>query len=322
MNVLMLYSYAVEQKDRLRGLLDADFEIQCHLETDPAPALVEKLGRAEVVISPRFALGLPPAPRLGLIQSPVAGYDKIDPRAVPENCAVCNVFEHEIGVAEYALLAMLEWTIRLSQIDQRFRAGSWQDGVAALGPRHGELYGKTLGIIGVGHIASAIAQRAAGFGVTTIGVTRNPKPSDGFDQVSTMAELDDLLPRCDFVILACPLTPDTTGLLDARRLELCKNNAVIINLARGPVIDEQALFQALKNRRIGGAVLDVWYQYPSPEDSSPRPSKYPFHELDNVVMTPHCSSWSEGLLERRWEIIARNMRSHALGQPLRNIVTL
>ncbi len=322
MNVLLLYAYAVEQADRLAGLLSPRWCVATHHEREPGDDLPAKLAAADVVISPRFPAGLPPTPKLKLIQSPVAGLDKIDPARVPDDCAVCNVFEHEIGVSEFALLAMLEWSIRIAEISARFRAGSWQDGVAALGPTHGELYGKTVGIIGAGHIGSAIAERAQAFGMKTYAITRTAKPHPAFDRVAAAGDLDALLPECDFIVVACPLTEATRGLLDRRRLALCKTSAVIINLARGHVIEEEALYQALKNRSIGGAVIDVWYTYPGPEDERPRPSTYPFHELDNIIMTPHCSSWSEGLLGRRWSVIADNLENLADGKPLRNLVDI
>ena len=99
-----------------------------------------------------------------------------------------------------------------------------------------------------------------------------------------------------------------------------KPGAVLINVARGALIDEQALFEALRERRIGGAALDTWYRYPSPEEPAVRPAERPFHELDNVVMTPHCSGWTEGLMARRFALIGDNLERLAAGRPLLNQV--
>ncbi len=320
MNVLMMYRYAIEQEARLRDLLSDRWIVDSYADNAPIDELEKKLACANAVISPRFPTSLPPSPQLGFIQSPVAGYDNIDFGRVPADCQVCNVFEHEIGVSEYALSAMLEWQIRLSAIDRRFRAGSWEDGVAALGPTHGELHGKTIGIVSVGHIGRAIAARAKVFGTKLLGVTRSPSKQPDFDWVGGMSDLAAMLPKCDFVVLACPLSAQTTGLIDTDELTRCKSNAVIVNLARGPVVTEDALYRALKENRIGGAILDVWYNNPVADSLNIRPSRHPFHELDNVIMTPHCSSWSEGLLERRWRIISQNLENYADGKPLVNVV--
>jgi phosphoglycerate dehydrogenase-like enzyme len=263
---------------------------------------------------------LPAAPRLGFIQSPVAGHDRIDFTALPAGCKVANVFEHDVGVSEHALLAMLEWQIRLRAIEARFRAGSWQDGVSALGPTHGELMGKTIGVIGVGHIARAIAVRATPFGTRLIGVTRTPKPEAGFEWVRGMTDLQLFLAECDFVVVACPLSSETTDLIAAAELACCKPTAVIMNFARGLVVNEDALYDALRSKQIGGAVIDVWYNNPPRPGVDVAPSKHPFDALDNVIMTPHSSSWSDGLLPWRWAVIAENLENFADDKPLRNLV--
>jgi len=316
----MMYSYAVEQYDRLCELLSGRWQVETFLDDDPTGELRDKLALADAIVSPRFEIGLPTAPRLGFVQSPVAGHDRIDFSALPADCQVANVFEHEVGVSEHALLAMLEWQIRLRAIEGRFRAGSWQDGVSALGPTHGELMGKTIGVIGVGHIARAIAVRAAPFGTRLIGVTRTPKPTPGFEWVRDMKGLHEFLAQCDFVVVACPLSPETKDLIAAAELASCKSTAVIMNFARGPVVNEDALYNALQSKRIGGAVIDVWYNNPPRPGEDVAPSKHSFDTLDNVIMTPHSSSWSEGLLPRRWAVIAENLENFADGKPLRNLV--
>jgi phosphoglycerate dehydrogenase-like enzyme len=109
---------------------------------------------------------------------------------------------------------------------------------------------------------------------------------DHIDEQGSMHELDAMLPRCDFLAATCPLNEMTRGLIDARRLALCKPQLVIINVARAAVLEEEALYRALRDRLIAGAVLDVWYAYPTPENPTARPSRLPFHELANVIMTP------------------------------------
>jgi phosphoglycerate dehydrogenase-like enzyme len=109
-------------------------------------------------------------------------------------------------------------------------------------------------------------------------------------------------------------------LIGADELARMKPDAVLINVARGPIVGEDALYQALLERWIGGAVLDTWYRYPGPGDQGVRPSRHPFHELANVVMTPHCSGWTEGLIERRFAVIADNIERLRDGRPLLNRV--
>jgi phosphoglycerate dehydrogenase-like enzyme len=135
-----------------------------------------------------------------------------------------------------------------------------------------------------------------------------------------MDGIDDLLPQCDFVLIACPLTAETRGLIDARRLRLMRPQAVLVNVARAAIVDEEALFQALSSRSIAGAVLDVWYAYPTAEEPQAKPSRFPFESLDNVTMTPHASAWTDELIARRWRFIAANLDRFARGEALQNVV--
>ena len=99
-----------------------------------------------------------------------------------------------------------------------------------------------------------------------------------------------------------------------------KDSAILINIARGDIVDEAALFAALSDRNIAGAALDVWWRYPDDDDPAPHPSRYPFSELSNVLMTPHVAAWTEGMLSRRWKMIAENLDRFASGAPLENVV--
>ena len=117
-----------------------------------------------------------------------------------------------------------------------------------------------------------------------------PAPAE---MVYPLAELDRMLPQCDTVLIACALAPETRGLIDARRLALLKPGTLVINVARAAIVDEDALYDALKDGHLGGAALDVWWQYPTAAEPNRRPSRRPFHELPNVLMTPHSSSSSD-----------------------------
>jgi phosphoglycerate dehydrogenase-like enzyme len=276
---------------------------------------------AEVLVSISFDAALPPAPRLRLVHVPAAGLDSVDLGAVPDQCRVCNVFEHEIGISEYVMAAMLHHVVDLAGRSARFQAGSWADSPRLAAPLRPELARRTVGTIGYGHIGRAIARRVKACGMRVMALARTRRELDPApDWLGEPQDLPALLQASDFVVVACPLNQATRGLIAQAQLAQMKRDAVLINVARGPIVDEDALYEALATRRIGGAVLDTWYSYPEPDDVGVRPSRHPFHELDNVVMTPHCSGWTEGLMERRFAVIADNVERLQGGRPLINQV--
>jgi phosphoglycerate dehydrogenase-like enzyme len=300
--------------------LDTDWDIEV-VDTDDLGAFDRALAHADAMVSMNWKWDLRQASHLKLLQLPGAGTDDIDFARVPSGTAICNCYEHEIGIAEYVLGAMLEWTVAARRMDRQFRQGSWA-GSYLCGPRHGELFGKTLGIVGYGRIGREIAQRAKPFGMRVVVCTRSPRPDATFaDRVDSMERFGDLLAEADFIAVTAPLNDQTRGLFDQRAFAAMRRTAVIINVARGAIIDEHALYQALAERRIGGAIIDVWYQYPQQgQPQGPRPSVLPFHELDNVLMTPHASAWTDGLLPRRNRAVATNLNRLARGEALLNIV--
>jgi len=165
-----------------------------------------------------------------------------------------------------------------------------------------------------------VARRARAFGMTVGAITRTPRPSELADWVAPMTALETRLPECDFLVIACPLNAETRGLIDRRQFGSMKRSAVLINVARGEVVAEDALYEALRDRVISGAVIDTWYVYPRAGEPDPYPSRRPFHELPNVIMTPHASGWTDRLLGRRWRVMADNLERLAAGQELRNVV--
>jgi phosphoglycerate dehydrogenase-like enzyme len=140
------------------------------------------------------------------------------------------------------------------------------------------------------------------------------------DEVADLTNIAKLAATADFVVTACALTPDTRNIVDGEVLAAMKSSAFIINVGRGPLIDENALYQALLTHQIAGAVLDTWYRYPSLEVAHPPPSQYPFSSLDNVIMTPHISGWTDGMIDRRWSEIAANLDRFAMNRPLSNVI--
>ena len=288
---------------------------------DNPSASVELLGRADAVVSIHFGKMWPPAPKLKLLQVPGAGYDGIDLAALPAGVTLCNVFEHEPGVSEYTLLAMLEWCHRLGPADREMRAGTWTRSSRFGGAPDDELAGKTVVIVGLGRIGRAVARRARAFDMRVLAVNRSADKTDpDVERVVGLDRLHEMLGEADFVVLACALTPDTRGLIDAAALAAMKPGAVIVNPARGPVIDEAALYDALVHHRIGGAAIDTWWDYPAnaaPRDPS---TAYPFHRLDNVLLSPHVAGWTTGTIVRRTVEMARNLDRLARGEALHNPV--
>jgi phosphoglycerate dehydrogenase-like enzyme len=186
-----------------------------------------------------------------------------------------------------------------------------------------ELRGRTLAVIGLGRIGGAVARAGAFFGMRVLAVTRTPaaaRPEEtGGAIVSGLETLHQVLAEADFVVMAVPQNDTTRGLIGPAEFAAMKRNAYLINVARGGIVDEAALYDALSTRTIAGAAIDVWYQYPA-ADEIRLPSAYPFHELDNILMTPHISGATDGTFSYRWEFINDNIRRLAAGEPLQNVV--
>jgi phosphoglycerate dehydrogenase-like enzyme len=284
--------------------------------------LIPALAEAEIVVSHIWKKDFPPAPRVKLLQSVAAGIDLIDVPSLPRGVTVCNVAGHEQAIAEYVILTALAWHHRLIDIATAFRGGVWSTGGGAGGgPTHGEIMGKTIGIVGYGKIGREVARRAVGFGCRVIGANRSPIADKGdASEIYQLTEIDRMLPQCDVVVIAAGLGPETTRLIDARRLGLMKPTAFLINIGRAGIIDEEALYTALKDNKIGGAAIDVWWQYPTAAEPNRHGSRLPFHELPNVILTPHCSSATDGARDRRFSTVAGNLDRYVRGETLNNIV--
>jgi phosphoglycerate dehydrogenase-like enzyme len=291
------------------------------LKENTAPEILAKhMASADVVIALNYA-DMPPAPRLRLLQIPGAGLDQIKFNEVPAQAMICNAYGHDVAGGEYVVMSMLAWCHEFIPAHESMKAGSWRMSGRTGAPLHEELYGKTVGILGLGPIGLAAARLANAFGTTVLGCNRTVRTMPDFvDQIYPLAQLHEFLQRCDFVAVCIALTPQTAGLIDRVALSKMKSSAVIINVARGAIIDEDALFASLHNQTIAGAVIDAWYRYPTPDNLTIAPSKHPFADLPNVLMTPHSSIWTRGMIERRWTDIAANIDALNSGAKLKNIV--
>ncbi|MER8961180.1 2-hydroxyacid dehydrogenase [Mesorhizobium sp. M0701] len=276
---------------------------------------------ADAIVTMIFNGSHSAGPRLKMIQVPAIGVDGIDFDAVPIGTTVCNAGTHEIGCAEYVLLGMLEWAIRLSEADKQVRKGDWSRSARFGGIPSGELFGKSLLIVGLGGIGRAIAERASAFGMKVTAVNRSKVGNiNGVETVYPLSELQNVVGKADFVAVSCALTEETRGLISRSVISCMGKDAVLINVARGDLVDEEALWESLTNKRIGGAILDVWWRNPSAVDDATPPSNFHFEQLDSVIMSPHIAGWTEGTRERRGKIIVENLRRMIAGETLSHIV--
>jgi phosphoglycerate dehydrogenase-like enzyme len=308
----------------LEARVRAHLGMPCGVTVADEVGVVSRMPELDVLVTLAFTRAMGAAARrLKLVQVPGAGLDRIDRGALPEGAALANVYGHETGIAEYVLGAMLALTRDFTRLDAALRRGTWESqwavGVAPP-PPWPELAGKTLGILGYGRIGQCLARRARAFDMTVLAIRRDTTRSDPHASVRGPDALDDVLARADYLAITLPLTPATRGLLGERRLRAMKPTAVLVNVSRAEILDEDALHAALAERRIAAAALDVWYRYPSGPGPTP-PARRAFHELPNVLMTPHVSGWTEGMLEARAKLIAENIHRTARGEPPLNLIS-
>lgn len=310
---------AVELRERLDGV-DV-----VRVDRSDRDAFRRELADADAVLTNRLetddALD---ATRLRLAQSFSAGADRLDHAALPPGCALCNVHGHEEAVAQWTLMATLALTRHLLAYDRDLRAGRWHRWPSDALPTERTLEGRVLGSIGYGPIGRRAAELARAFGMETVAVTRRPSPerAHGLRWLGGLADGDRLLRESDVVLVALPLTPETRGIVDAARLELLGRGGYLLNVARGELVEEEALYRALRERTIAGAAIDVWYAYPTGPGEQVPPSRFPFHELENVVMTPHVSGRSEQTWQRRHDFFVEQLERLRDGRELRNVLAV
>ena len=205
---------------------------------------------------------------------------------------------------------------------KKFKSLDWSDHFSNKEFR-GELLGRKIGVIGYGRIGKKIIERANAFKMHSTAIVRNKDKykNNNYGKVKIYAvkEIDKAILNLDYLIVACPLNKETENLINIDIIKRMKPDAVIINVARGKIINEQDLYKALKNKIIREAIIDVWYKYPTSNNSKNLwPSNFPMHELDNITMSPHTSAWTEQMLNRRFKIIGRNISNILVGKKVLN----
>jgi phosphoglycerate dehydrogenase-like enzyme len=284
---------------------------------DSAAEFAQAAGDAEIILNWSGSLALLRevfliSPRVRWIHSRSAGLEQIlFPELVASNVIVTNgsgVFSPSLG--EFALAAILYFAKDLRRMIRNQMSGVWEQFDVTT------VSGQTLGIVGYGSIGRAVATRASALGMHVLGLRRVSQASNEdplIDKVYAPEELLEMLRRCDYVVVTVPLTEQTRGLVGDTEFAVMKKNAVVINLGRGPTVEEGAMIKALSQRRIRGAALDVF-------DQEPLPQGHPFYSLENVLLSPHCADHTPDWLDDAMRFFLEQLERYRRGETLLNVV--
>jgi phosphoglycerate dehydrogenase-like enzyme len=312
-NVLVLANPAASYVRVLDELPDS---ATVKIGSDPG-YLVEAAPEADVIFNAVFGGELlrqvfPLARRVKWVHNISAGVENaLFPELIESPVPLTNgrgVFGRVLG--EWAVAAMLFYAKDLRRLVKQQEEGVWRQFDIE------ELHGKSLGIIGYGEIGRSAAERAKPFGMRIIAIRRRPTLSGSdplLDAIYPPERLNELLREADYVLIAAPNTAETRGMIGARELAIMKSTAVLINVGRGPVVDEAALIDALRQGRIRGAALDVFNQ-------EPLPPGHPFFGLKNVLLSPHSADHFSGWIESAARVFVKNFQRFMNGEPLENVV--
>lgn len=313
MKVVVGYVFGGPELDALRARFPA-----VRVVVAPEPErLAAELEDADAVVCGRLEpADTARARRLRLVQSISAGAEGIDRAAIPDGAVLCAVAGHERTVAEWALMALLAVPRQVARLDRDLRAGRWnRHGADFLDVGEPELEGRTVAVLGAGLIGREVERLVAAVGARAVLVSRTARPG-----VAGLDRLLDVLRDADRLVVAIAHSQVTDGIVGASELAALGREGVLVNVARGAVCDEQALYEALRERRLLGAGLDVWWRYPQGEGELAAPSAYPFGELDNVLLAPHVSGRSRRASRRRWEFVGDQLERLAAGAPLQRVI--
>ncbi|MFQ6064585.1 MAG: glyoxylate reductase [Candidatus Bathyarchaeia archaeon] len=255
------------------------------------------------------------APKLKIVSQLAVGFDNIDVKEATKRgiCVTNTPGVLTETTADFAWTLLMAVARRVVEADKYVRTGQWKVGWHPNMLPGKDVYGATIGIVGAGRIGQAVARRAKGFNMRILYYDVIPRPELERELNAKRVDLDMLLRESDFVSVHVPLLKETYHLMNEERLRLMKKTAYLINNSRGPVVDEKALYRALKERRIAGAALDVFEQEPTPIDN-------PLLTLDNLVVAPHISSASYETRSRMAEMVAENLIAFFEGRKPPNLV--
>ncbi len=256
--------------------------------------------------------------KLRWIHSPTAAVHQfLFPAFVNSDVVLTNSTEvHGPVVAEHAIALILALAKKIPQAAALQKKHEWgKEQIWSRGTHPKEIAGATLGLVGLGSIGRRVARMASALGMRVIAVREhvNKEQPEGVEEVFPTTNLEEMLRQADFVVLAAPLTAGTAKLIDAKQLAVMKRDAYLINVGRGPQIDEPAFVQALRERRIAGAALDVFDKEPLPADS-------PLWDLENLLITPHTAGITDKLWTRHYDLFSGNLRRYLVHEPLQYAV--
>ena len=292
--------------DLLDAAPDLEWEFLAETTRELTPAQVTGYDALIVLGGRVTAATLADSDRLALIARFGVGYDNVDVAACTEHGVLVSITPDSVRrpVATIALTYLLALSHRLLQKDRLTRRGGWGEKLDYMGTG---LTGRTLGIIGLGNIGRELVKLATPLDLELIATDPHVDPALAAELGVTLVDLETLLADADFIVVLCALTPETHHLLNAERLALMKPSAYLINVARGPIIDQAALTDALRQHRIAGAGLDVFDQEPvDPAD--------PILALDNVIVSPHALCWTDELARRSGASVCQSVLAVSKGE--------
>ncbi|GAA2448230.1 2-hydroxyacid dehydrogenase [Actinomadura vinacea] len=300
-------------------LRDGDGIDLVRVALDDRALLEDELARADAYVGVHFDAGLARAvgPAFAFLQITAAGTDHVAVGDLPARVTVANAYGHGRSVAEHVLMVMIAARRGLLRRDAEMRRGRWRSRLHDPDcPTFSTLAGATVGIIGFGHIGRSIARLCDAIGMRTVALRGSARGRDATDPdaawVGGADALDDLLREAAVVVVACPLTDRTRGLIGARELALLGPSGTLVNVGRGAVVDEAALYEALRDRTIAAAAIDVW--------TAPPGTVPALAGLDNVIMTPHYSATADDTYRDRAAQVAANILRVHRGEPPHHIV--
>ncbi|MGP3943813.1 2-hydroxyacid dehydrogenase [Streptomyces sp. 6N106] len=320
MRIMLNHRILSRFTERLRARIEGPHEWLDASDWDPA-RIAEAIATVDVYVGSQLTEDhARRAGRLRLVHVVGAGYDGIPLEALGPDVTVANTHHHGRSIAEHVLMCVLMLSRRVLAADRELRAGRWRNvAVDSELPFGDTLRGRRVGVIGFGETGREIGRLCQAVGLGVRAVRRDPSAPlpEGLrpDWVGGPERLPDLLAESDIVVVTVPLSPATRGLIGPGELAAMGPQSLLVNVARGPVVQEEALYEALSAGTIAGAALDVWWAGPPHA-----PSRLPFHALPHVVMTPHNSGHTEETFAARATDIAANINRLDQAEPLRNVV--
>lgn len=288
--------------------LPADSEVIWCVPFDES-RVIDVLADADVYVGGKFSAAMgAAAPNLRMVHVAGAGTDNVDRSGLGPDVQVCTTFHHEQSIAEYVVAATVMLRRKFLEQDRALRFGVFA--TAVYDPTIAQplsLSGARIGFVGFGHIGRRTWQLFRAYGAVGAAVTGSGRaPDEGLQWASGTDDLGSLVDFADVLVVSAPLNERTRGMIGAEELSRLGSEGVLVNVGRGPLVQEQPLFDALSRKEIAAAAIDVWYRYPGP-DGVGEPSVLPFRDLDNVLMTPHSSGVTHNTFVGRVADIASNI---------------